>query len=144
MKRNTKIISAFSGTGKTFLSNIKSDKIIYDLGCSRFNIYDKPNFPQNYVKEIKNMIGKVDILLISTHKEVRDALLENNIDFTLVFPDEDLKEEYISRYKGRTTLQRVIDKVNENWDIWQFEMRTQPGCDKIILQSGQYLSDIIK
>jgi len=141
MKRKTKIISAFSGCGKTYLSKTNYNKIIYDLGCSRF---EKLNFPQNYINEIKNMIGKVDILLVSTHKSLRDALTENNIPYTLVFPNEYLKNEYINRYQNRTTTKRVINMIDKNWDIWQNEMKNQIGCDKIILESGQFLSDVIK
>jgi len=137
----TKIISAFSGCGKTYLSKIKSNKIIYDLSCSRF---EKTNFPQNYITEIKRMIGKVDILLISTHKSIRDELVKNNIHYTLVFPHENLKDEYMNRYKNRTTPQRVIDLIDKNWYTWNYEMKNQIGCDKIILQSNQFLSNIIK
>ncbi len=140
MIKQTKIVSGFSGCGKTYLSKINHNKIIYDLGCSKF---DKSNFTQSYIDEIKNMIGKVDILLISTHKSLRDALVENDIYYTLVFPKKELKIEYINRYKNRTTTQRVINMIDENWYKWHYEMKNQLGCDKIILESGQYLSDVI-
>ena len=33
--------------------------------------------------------------MVSSHKEVREALVENGIFFTLVYPEPSIKEEYI-------------------------------------------------
>jgi len=54
--KDTKIISAFPGTGKTTL--YKNDKYrdikIMDSDISKF---DKKYFPKNYIEYIKNCIG---------------------------------------------------------------------------------------
>lgn len=133
----TKIISAFPGTGKTFLFN-NTEKKILDSDSSKF---DKSKFPQNYIEHIKRNIGKVEIILVSSHKEVREALVENNIYFTLVYPKKDLKKEYIKRYKERDNLNSFVKLLSNNWDGWVKELQNQKGCDRYELSSGEYLSD---
>jgi hypothetical protein len=76
--KNTKVISAFPGCGKTHLFKTHKNKIILDSDSSTF---DKKYFPQNYIKHIKENIGKVDIILVSSHSDVRSALVNENIDF---------------------------------------------------------------
>lgn len=133
----TKIISAFPGVGKTFLFN-NTEKKILDSDSSKF---DKSKFPQNYIEHIKRNIGKVDVILVSSHKEVREALVENNIYFTLVYPKKDLKKEYIKRYKERGNLGGFVELLSDNWDDWIEELQNQKGCDQYELLSGEYLSN---
>lgn len=33
-----------------------------------------PEFPKNYIEHIKSNIGKVDVIFVSSHKVVREAL----------------------------------------------------------------------
>ena len=136
---NTKLISAFPGTGKSYFYN-NSDLNVLDSDSSTF---DKSNFPQNYIKHIKDNIGKVDVILISSHKDVRDALVENNIKFTLVYPEKSLKDEYLKRYKERGNDDKFIQLLESNWENWMNELNNQKGCNHIILQSGEYISDKI-
>lgn len=133
----TMIVSAFPGCGKTFLFN-NNDKIILD--SSKF---DKAFFPQNYIEHIKENIGKADIILVSSHKEVRAALFENKIDFILVYPRKELKEEYIKRYEQRGSPEGFINLISNNWTSWVGELSNQKGCYHCQLSTNQYISDII-
>ncbi len=133
----TYLISAFPGTGKTYLFN-NTNKIILDSDSSKF---DKEYFPENYIKHIKENIGTADIICISSHKVVRDALVENNLNFTLVYPDRSIKEEYIQRYKDRENEESFVKLLKNNWDSWMDEMENQVGCHHIKLGSNEYLSD---
>ena len=81
--KKTMLVSAFPGCGKSHLFKNKGDKVILDSDSSTF---DKSEFPKNYIKHIKENIGKADVILISSHDVVRDALLVNGIKFTLVYP----------------------------------------------------------
>lgn len=83
------------------------------------------------------------MILISSHKEVRDALVENDLSFILVYPSRDIKDEYIKRYVDRGNNESFVDLLNKNWDNWLSELETQEGCVKIELKEGQYLSDVI-
>lgn len=138
--KDTKLISAFPGSGKSHYFR-NTDKYVLDSDSSKF---DKSKFPENYIKHIKNNMGKVDIIMISSHKEVRDALVDNELSFTLVYPDKSLKDEYISRYKERGNDDKFVELLDKNWDTWIGELETQDGCKHIKLHSGQYLSDILK
>ena len=135
----TMVVSAFPGCGKTHLFN-NTDKKILDSDSSKF---DKTQFPQNYIEHIKSNIGKCDIILVSSHKDVRDALVKNGIKFTLVYPKRELKDDYINRYIQRGSPPAFIKLLENNWDIWITEMDNQVGCDKIKLDKGEYLSDVI-
>ena len=137
--KKTSLISAFPGTGKShFFKN--SDLKVLDSDSSKF---DKSNFPTNYISHIKENLGKADIILISSHLDVRNALVENRLNFTLVYPDKNLKEEYLERYKNRGSDEKFIKLLNDNWNNWISELEEQTGCNHIILKSGQYISDVL-
>jgi hypothetical protein len=143
----TIIISAFPGVGKSYLF-ANSDKLILDSDSSNF---DKSDFPENYIKHIKKFIGVVDIICVSSHKEIRDALKINNINFTLVYPKLSDKETYIKRYKDRGSdndFIKLLGSDNDfikllvsNWDLWLSELKNQKGCKHLILKSDGFLSD---
>lgn len=145
----TAIISGFPGVGKTHLFNLYEEGSMLDSDSSKFSWISmakgkrirNPEFPINYIDHIKAQIGKVDIILVSSHKEVREALVEAGIKFFLVFPRTLLKEEYLLRYIERGSSEEFIDRVEENWDSWIEELTAQENCKKIVLKEGQYLSD---
>jgi len=135
----TKIISAFPGTGKSVYHS-KHKATTLDSDSSEFswlidangNKLRNPEFPKNYIKHIKENIGKYEIIFVSSHKEVRDALLDECIFFYLVYPDERRKEEFIERYKARGNDESFIRLVSDNWDNWMKEVHFLPdGCKHI-------------
>ena len=136
MKR-TVIISGFPGVGKSHFS--KNTNL--DVSDSDSSEFPKDGFPSNYLKHIKGLIGKKDIILVSSHKEVRDALSQQGIDFILCYPSKDLKVEYISRYHTRGSELSFIKLLDTNYDVWIKELAEQEGCDHLILQKGEHLSD---
>lgn len=77
-EKQTLVISAFPGCGKSHFFRENKDKEVLDSDSSKF---DKTHFPQNYIEHIKSNLGKVDIIMVSSHKEVRDEnkLKEYNI-----------------------------------------------------------------
>ncbi len=140
-EKETLIISAFPGCGKSHYFRENKDKIIVlDSDSSKF---DKSDFPRNYIQHIKENIGKADVIMVSSHKEVRDDLVQNEIKFTLVYPDISIKDEYIQRYIDRGSPEPFINLLTKNWELWIGELNTQIGCNKIKLKEGQYLSDVL-
>lgn len=139
----TKIISAFPGIGKTYLyeNQHKLGLKILDSDSSTFN---KDKFPQNYIEHIKNNIGKVDIILVSSHDVVRNALVNENIFFFLVYPDIKLKDEFIKRYKKRGNHENFIKLLDSNWNNWITEIEKVQACAKIKFKSNKFLFDFIK
>jgi hypothetical protein len=137
----TKVYSAFPGVGKTTYFNT-TDKNVLDSDSSKF---DKKNFPANYIEHIERNIQdpKVDKILVSSHKDVRDALVKKGIPYVLVYPNREIKDEYIQRYKDRGNNDTFVDLLDKNWDNWMDEMDNQEGCYKVKIGSGQYLTDVI-
>lgn len=136
----TLVVSAFPGCGKSHLFRNKGETKILDSDSSTF---DKSEFPQNYISHINSNIGSVDIILVSSHKVVRDALVDDGIEFTLVYPCRDIKDEYIQRYVDRGNDDKFVELLKTNWENWMDELEEQSGCKKVELQKGEYLSDII-
>ena len=117
----TRVVSAFPGTGKTYYFNNSESGKVLDSDSSKF---DKQYFPANYID--------------------RDALVDNDIRFLLVYPGRELKEEYIERYKNMGNPPEFISLVEKNWDAWIDELDNQMGCAKIKLKSKEYLWDALK
>lgn len=144
----TKIISAFPGTGKTFYHN-KYKETTLDSDSSNFswvinedgNKVRNPDFPKNYIKHIKENIGKYEFIFVSSHKEVREALLDECIFFYLVYPDENRKEEFIKRYINRGNDDNFIKLVLNNWDNWMKEIWFIPDGCKHINMTLDYLEN---
>lgn len=158
MDKNTKIISAFPCMGKTYVYNNKKQIFgtnnikILDSDSSKFSwITDdnkqkirNPDFPSNYIKHIKDNIGKVDYIFVSSHKEVRDQLLLNNIDFYLIIPNKSLLVDIMIRSMDRNDSKDFTDNLINNWDNWLDEIHKDKRIkNKIILNKNEYISDII-
>src|SRR5574344_679759 len=148
----TVVISGFPAIGKTqFVKNRKDLKVL-DSDSSNFswtkdnegnNTKERnPNFPNNYIQHIKYNIGKVDVILVSSHDIVRKALEDNKIKYYLVYPDKGLKQEYLDRYIIRGNDTNFIDFINNNWDKFIDDIDNEIFPLKIKLSKGIYLSDI--
>ena len=142
---NTKVISAFPACGKTYCFKNKQEcfKGILDSDSSEFSwIKDEngdntkernPDFPNNYIQHIKDNIGKVEIIFVSSHKEVRDALKENNIEYTLIYPDISYKEDWLWRFERRGNDESFIKFISDNWDSFIKDMDNEAYPSKIKL-----------
>lgn len=147
-----KVICAFPGVGKTyFVENCKDSKLTTcDSDSSKFSWIDGPGsprnteFPANYIKHIQEKMGEVDFVLCSTHKAVRAALVAAGIKFHLVYPDKELKEEYLERFKVRGNDQKFINVMKSQWDNFIDDLEKQEGCVKTELGAGVYLADTIQ
>lgn len=136
----TLIISAFPGTGKTYLKEFRPDLTIWDSDSSSFS--KLPDFPQNYVDHIKKGIElNADIILVSSHENVRKALFDNEIPFITIVPELEQKDDYIQRYKNRGSSREFIDLISNNWELWLGGMYWKNNV--YLLFKGEYLSDII-
>ena len=123
----TYVISAFPGCGKSYCFKNYQDKFtILDSDSSEFSwVKDEngnntkernPDFPNNYIKYIKDNIDKADIIFVSSHDVVRKALKDNEINTIIVYPSKDMKDEFISRYKQRGNDEGFINFISSNFD----------------------------
>lgn len=156
---DTKIYSIFPACGKTWLYEHQEDydlKIL-DSDSSNFSwLYNKdkygfpttkirnPEFPTNYIKHIKENIGKYDCIFVSSHASVREALDAEGIDFTIVYPEQSCKAEWVGRcfireQNGESGCGAKV--MYDNFDDWILDcFKTGIDHNEIVLQPRQYLS----
>lgn len=154
--RNTKVIAAFPACGKSYCFERNEDYIILDSDSSKFSWiypdgletkYRNPDFPKNYIEHIKENIGKVDYIFVSTHEEVRNALSEAGIDFILVFPEWSLREEWVGRCFIRGSGEKFCKLITDQWEDWLGQMEDEVVYNKrkhYRLKAGEYLSDVLR
>jgi len=145
--KQTKIISGFPGVGKSTMFKYEANLLVSDSDSSNFSWIKPgvrhPNFPANYIEHIKDNIGKLDFILVSSHDIVREALNKEGIEYTIVYPSKDIKDEYIQRYIDRGNNENFVNLLQENYEtfIEGIEKETKPKL--VSLSSGQYLSDVL-
>ena len=156
-KFESKVISTFAGLDKTTYA--KKTPNCIDLESSwwskipiqkhsefeRQEFENNPEFPQNYIKHIQELIeeGEYEFILISSSIYVQEELIKNNIFYYLIYPTLDKKEEYINRYKKRGSNEKFINCITRNWDErLKHHMETKTGCINI-QTTANYLEDVL-
>lgn len=145
--KHTKVISGFPGIGKSYVTKEYGEDLALDSDSSSFSWTNAetrhPDFPDNYISHIKSNIGKVNYILVSSHKVVRDALRENHIPYTLIYPSTELKDEYLQRYKDRGGDDKFVEFISTNWSKFISDMRNETYPDHVVLKKNQYLVDVL-
>lgn len=148
----TAVISAFPACGKTYAFNHFKDKYsMLDSDSSEFSwIKDanskntkvrNPDFPANYIQHIKENIGKVDIIFVSSHLQVREALTEAGINYCTVYPKDGLKDEWISRMKARGDTNKAIQFISYNFESFVSSVLDEPhGFVLVKLGAKEHIS----
>ncbi len=138
-KFNTLVVSAFAGTGKTTLCSNDNLEVL-DMDSA---LFDKADFPENYMRELRHELdkGEYRYIFVSTHASMRAAMAKENINFVLVYPRRELKEEYRKRYIGRNSPHEFVESIMKNWEDMLDNCSAQEDCIHTILESGEYLED---
>lgn len=156
---NIKVISVFAGLGKTTVaqkypnvcdlrsslyrcdySNIKEED--YEkMKCVR-NRIPNPNWPNNYLKSLKDAIEKYDLVLVPSNPDIRDLLMENDIPFLFILPSFESRNLLFKRYQDRGNSEELIHSVMEYFDTWS---RNQEDYSYpiMILEKNQYLEELL-
>lgn len=152
------VMCAFPLCGKTYTTkDYASYYRMSDSDSSKFSwIVDEetserkrnPRFPDNYVEHIKEILPTLDIVFVSTHKDVFAALQKANINYYIVKPRVELLDEWIRRYCNRSYNGFPLQVLKDNWYQWHKdvdEAAAHPLCiKKVELEKNQYISDIIE
>lgn len=119
--KKTHVISAFAGSGKSFLANSSEDLKFLDLDSSN---YPKDDFPNNYLLDIIKYMKtcEYDYILISTHKEIRDALEASRIKYALVFPHAEQRMRFDDIYSKRGNKEEFIDFMYKNFHSFVLDL----------------------
>lgn len=100
-----------------------------------------PEFPNNYIKHIKENLDNYDFIFVSSHLAVRQALTDNNIPFITVYPDISCKTSWIGRMYLRGNEKFFIDFQAENWDKFVNGINDEPhGMGIIRLEHDEYIN----
>ena len=152
----TKIYAGFPGVGKSYLfkkcqgQNIK----ISDSDSSLFSWVEdengekvrNPEFPTNYVAHIQKLKEEgYDIILVSTHKEVLQALVDAGIMFIIVTPHRSLKDAYLERYRQRNSPEAFVTLIENKWDEFMDDIDSMKDTRPIhyLLEPELHLSHIV-
>lgn len=148
------IISAFPGCGKTYYYNhrkvykrhcLDSDSSEYSWIISENNEKIRnPEFPNNYIEHIKSCIDMCDVIFVSSHKEVRDALTNAGLKYFIVYPTRSMKHKWLQRLRDRETglnNASFVNMINEKWDSFINDCADDKfGINVILTESTPYLS----
>jgi len=154
----TIIVSAFPACGKSYVFQ-NQDKLLTNFSCldsdsSEFSwVKDSegnntkernPDFPNNYIQHIKDNIGKVDIIFVSSHSEVVNALEDNELRWVKVVPSGECKAEWIGRFWLRGNDNGFIEFISSNWDSFtdtlQEDLKREYLENVVTLRGSTYLS----
>ncbi|MGC8362881.1 hypothetical protein ACSHUI_00200 [Bacillus subtilis] len=146
----TTVISGFPGVGKSYFTEKFANsgtKVILDSDSSKFSWLESfvrnPDFPNNYIEHIKANLQTADIIFVSSHRVVRDALRVAGIEYTLVYPHKSLKDEYKRRYEARGSDVTFIEMMDQNWDSFIDEIESELFPRLVKLYEGETLADLI-
>lgn len=166
------IISAFSGTGKSYLTkNVKKAQYrlpgtgvtihpkFHDSDSSKYSwIYDEdgnktdqrdPNFPDNYMEHIRSLMEEDgNIIFVSTHESVREALIKAGFSFYIIRPALHLRDQYLENYRKRGSSEEFIDLIDKNWirfltDIDKFQNMYMEKVTLVELRKDVYMEQAI-
>ena len=143
------VISGFPGIGKSYFANHRGSYSVIDVESSDYSWIKKPDgtkernplFPQNYIDYIKSLFGKYTYILVSSHEVVRQALHDEGIEFSILYPDPSLKEIYLKNYKDRGNDEAFIKMMDEKWDDFIKSIKMDKCKSKFALKENVYLKD---
>lgn len=136
---DTLLCAAFCGAGKTYIcekTDIKAVEIEYWK-------YKEKGLFKEYIEDVKKYFGKVDYIFIATEPDGMKLIHNEGFEITLVYPKNELRNEYLDRYIDRDSPYDFIGTFMKHWNIWINELKEQKYCKHIVLESGQYLQDVL-
>ena len=95
--------------------------------------------PNNYYNEIMKDLEAYEIVLISMHNEIINLLEENNINYYVVYPEENMIEEILERCKNRGNNEGFLNGVKDAY----YRLYPRKRKNVIWMKKGEYLEDIL-
>jgi len=145
-----KLVLAYAGTGKSYLAD-KYENVI-DLDSGDFKWIGKrkdipycerpqnPEFPTNYLNAISDLLKTTDkIILISSHRlDIMEVV--SMAKPLLVYPQRDLLDEYIKRWRDRGSSEEFIKTRIAEFNTILDRVESFKNLEKIYLKSGEFLA----
>lgn len=161
------IVCGFPGVGKTACEKYKrvldaeSSAYSHNFDPATNEITRNDIFPKNYIDMVEKEIeyDNYDIILLSCHKCVRDELKRRGIEYVVVVPYTDCKNEYMIRYLRRGSDCSFMNEMFENWERYiseivnpELRIGSVPTIEDVPavhgetivrLEKGMYISEIL-
>jgi hypothetical protein len=135
-KTKTILCAAFPGTGKTHIckhTKLKATEV-------EFWQYESQT---QYIQDVKALIGEVDFVFLSTEVEGLQLLHNEGLEIFLVYPQKNLRNEYLDRYIERDNPYDFIGTMMKFWDTTIEKLQEQKYCKHFVLEKNQYLNDVL-
>ncbi len=151
-------IGGFKAIGKSTLAKKYSKVIDLEIGDFEYIIDENlkkipveqrkgvkyriknPDYPLNYYNEIISNLKKNYIVLFAPKPEVVELLRQNNIDYYVVWPKENMLDEIIERSRKRGNNEEFISKITSVY----YRDYPKENDNVTWLKKGQYLEDVLK
>lgn len=143
-----RLIAAFPGTGKSYATQELLKRGIPSVDSDSSQFAKDDTWPASYIQHIQNRLDEGFVVFCSTHKEVRDALLNAGMSFTMVLPDPTLCDFYMQRYHNRGSSEAFISLMYNKWhefidDCLGQALQNPDRIKLITLNSGlEFISDL--
>lgn len=122
---------------------IADDSLDEDLKGNESNLKPHPNWPQNYIEEIQAVKDKYDVVFVLARDYILEEMNKLKISYLIAVPEENLKQEYITRAVLRGNTKNFVLGFDVRYDKWRNMMLSQPA-EKIYLKKGEYIEDALK
>lgn len=121
------IICGFPGTGKSMMAKFSRWVDLESTPFSRCGQW------LLYAAVAKNMSDNGHTVMVSTHKEVIDALEQLEAHYTVIVPPLSDLDAYRLRYDQRGSSYGFIVKLADNWTEWIHNIIDTPSVLKTVV-----------
>lgn len=135
------IVCGFFGIGKSSVTQYRPDIKFYDLDSKFFQ--KQPGWEKLYVDCALALTNNYDIVCIKSSDKVMRLLNYLNQKYYLVYPNRYAKRDFMERAVKNRYSREWIENFFSQWEKYIDEVEDEDCANKIVLQSGEYLSDIV-
>jgi len=141
MKRLGVIVCGFFGIGKSSVTKYRPDVSFYDLDATHFK--KEPGWEKLYIDCALALRNDYDIIAVKSSDKVMNKLNELGVNYYVVYPNRYAKRDFMERAVINGYSREWIQNFFARWEEFIEEIEEEETSNKIILQTGEYLSDIV-
>lgn len=98
-----------------------------------------PEYPMNYINKMIELKKEGKIVLFACKKEIVSLLDENNEDYYIVYPKEEMLNEIIKRCKNRGNNDDFINNINNAYER-DYPQKIE---NTIWIEDNKFLEDVL-
>ncbi len=141
ISRRGVLVCGFFGIGKSSVNKYRPDVSFYDLDSKFFK--KQPDWEKVYVECALALREVYDIVSLKSSDKVMNLLTDLGEVFYIVYPNRYAKRDFMERAVKNNYSREWIHAFFSKWDEYIEEIDNEDNAKKIVLQNGEYLSDIV-